>query len=75
MPENQGSSGEGTLTLDSDLAELARLGEFLEAFCERAALPDPIPCHLSVALEIESPAEPVGQQGGAHADSHGDRPC
>ena len=40
-----------TLTLDSDIAELARLSQFVEAFCVRAALGDEIHYHLDVVLE------------------------
>lgn len=39
------------LTLDSDLAELERLQEFIDAFCDRAALPEQIRYHLSLVLE------------------------
>lgn len=39
------------LTLDSDLAELERLQECLDAFCDRAALSEQIRYHLSLVLE------------------------
>lgn len=39
------------LTLDSDLAELERLQEFVEAFCDRAGLSEQIRYHLSLVLE------------------------
>ncbi len=51
MPEEQDSSGRDMLTLDSDLADLERLREFVEAFCDRAALPEQIRDHLSIVLE------------------------
>ena len=51
MLDQQASSVEDTLTLDSDLRELERLREFIEAFCDRTALPEQIRHHLSVALE------------------------
>lgn len=39
------------LTLDSDLAQLERLQEFLEAFCKRTALSEQISYDLSLVLE------------------------
>lgn len=51
MPEKERSSGDDGLTLDSDLAELDRLREFIEGFCDRRSLPQEICYHLSVALE------------------------
>lgn len=51
MPDKQCSSEEDSLTLDSNLAELERLREFLEGFCGRAALSDQICDQLGVALE------------------------
>jgi anti-sigma regulatory factor (Ser/Thr protein kinase) len=51
MPEEQGSSGEDMLTLDSDLAELERVRQFTEAFCDRTALSQEMRYHLSVVLE------------------------
>lgn len=51
MPEEPGSSGEDVLTLDSDLAELERLRQFIEAFCDRTALSQEMRYHLSVVLE------------------------
>lgn len=51
MPEEQDSSGGDMLTLDSDLAELERLREFVEAFSARAALPEQARDHLSIVLE------------------------
>ena len=51
MPDNQSNSGEGTLTLNSDLAELERLRQFIEAFCARAALSEQFRDQLSVVLE------------------------
>ena len=40
-----------TLTLNSDPEELARLVEFIEAFCASHALPDETTYHLNIALE------------------------
>ncbi len=51
MPEENDSSGQHTITLDSDLGELERLRAFIEGFCDREAIPDPTRYHLSVALE------------------------
>ncbi len=51
MPENDIASGENTLALDSDLGELDRLREFIEAFCAREGVADSVCYHLSVALE------------------------
>ena len=45
------SSGEETLTLDSDLEELERLRGFIDAFCEREEVPEDSHYHLSLALE------------------------
>ena len=51
MPDKQCSFEEDSLTLDSNLAELERLREFIEGFCDRAALSDQICDQLGVALE------------------------
>lgn len=51
MPEKRDSSGEQTLTLDSDLEQLELLHAFIDNFCEREGLPDQTCYHLNVALE------------------------
>jgi anti-sigma regulatory factor (Ser/Thr protein kinase) len=51
MPHERHNPGEDSLTLDSDLAELERLRDFIEAFCERNALSEQIRDHLAIALE------------------------
>ncbi len=51
MPQEPVRSGEDTLTLDSDLAELDRLQEFLDAYCDRTGLPDNTRYHLILVLE------------------------
>lgn len=51
MPENQDRSRSESLTIDSDLAELDRLRDFLESFYNRVAMPDDIRFHVAVALE------------------------
>lgn len=51
MRENAASCGESVLTLDSDVAELERLREFLEGFCGQEGVPEEICYQLQVALE------------------------
>ncbi len=51
MSNNDPSPGESVLILDSDIAELQRLGEFLEGFCEQAGVSEEIGYHLQLALE------------------------
>lgn len=51
MPEKETSPAESVLTLDSDVAELQRLEEFLDEFCERAGVSEEICYQLQVALE------------------------
>lgn len=51
MPEDDLQSVVDTLTLDSEVSELERLREFIEAFCGRAALPEQACYHVSVAIE------------------------
>ncbi len=51
MPEENASSGEDTLTLDSDLEELERLRAFIDGFCDRKSVPEDTHYHLSIALE------------------------
>jgi len=51
MRENETKSEESVLTLDSDIAELARLGEFIDEFCDLEAVPLEICYQLHVALE------------------------
>lgn len=40
-----------TITLNSNTGELERLAEFIDAFCDRHALPDETRYHLNIALE------------------------
>lgn len=51
QPEERGGPGEGTIVLDSDLGEIARLEAFIDAFCERESLPEKTRYHLNVAIE------------------------
>lgn len=51
MPEINNSSGDETVTLNSDLEELDQLRAFIDGFCDREGLPDETRYHLSVALE------------------------
>jgi anti-sigma regulatory factor (Ser/Thr protein kinase) len=52
MAEEQDiSSAEAMLTLDSDLAELERLQKCVDAFCDRATLSEQVRYHLSLVLE------------------------
>ena len=51
MSENENGSRAETLTIDSDLAALDRLRDFLDSFYSRVALPDDIRFHVGVALE------------------------
>jgi serine/threonine-protein kinase RsbW len=51
MPEREDRSRQETLTIDSDLAELDRLREFVDGYCGRVAVPDDIRFHVAVALE------------------------
>ena len=52
MPEEHNiSSAEAMLTLDSDLAELERVQECVDTFCDSAALSEQIRYHLSLVLE------------------------
>ena len=51
MSEDEDKPGESALTLDSDIAELERMGVFVDAFCELEGIPHDICYHLHVALE------------------------
>ena len=51
MPPESRNNGRDSLTLDSDLAEVQALHEFIEAFCERNGVAEQVRDHLTVALE------------------------
>ena len=51
MPGKEDRSGHATLAIDSDVAELDRLREFLDAFYSRVGVPDDMGFHVAVALE------------------------
>lgn len=51
MPGEQRHSAQDSLTLDSDLAEMPRLRDFVQVFCDRNALSEQVRDHLSIALE------------------------
>jgi len=51
MREDETHSEESILTLDSDIAELERLGQFVDEFCKLEGLPQEICNQLQVALE------------------------
>jgi len=51
MKENEVNFGESALTLDSDIAELERLGEFIDGFCDLEGIPQEVCYQLHVALE------------------------
>jgi len=51
MREDEVNSGQSILTLYSDIAELRRLGEFIDGFCDLEGVPREICYQLKVALE------------------------
>jgi anti-sigma regulatory factor (Ser/Thr protein kinase) len=51
MRENEAEPGENVLTLDSDIAELERLVEFVGRFCELQGVPEEICYQLQIVLE------------------------
>ncbi len=51
MSEDEVNPRESVLTLDSDIAELERLGAFVDGFCELEGIPQDICYQLHVALE------------------------
>jgi serine/threonine-protein kinase RsbW len=51
MQDEHHNTGEDSLTLDSDRSELQRFREFIDAFCERNALPEQIRDPVTIALE------------------------
>jgi anti-sigma regulatory factor (Ser/Thr protein kinase) len=51
MRENEVNSGESVLTLNSESAELERLGEFIDGFCNLEGIPQETCYQLHVALE------------------------
>lgn len=51
MRENETGPGESVLALDSDIAELERLREFIDAFCRLEKMPEKTCYQLQVALE------------------------